>query len=264
MKQRIITGIIAGSAFLACTVIGGPWYQGLLIVLSLIGYYEFARMNHFHWWNITSLLGFAGVIYFVFPWEGFDVSVEPMWMWLLMFLFLTITVLSKNRIDIDRIAVMFLGAVYVGVGFQAMITTRYTPDDHGLFWTFLLFGCIWASDSGAYFTGRAFGRTKLWPSISPNKTIEGAFGGVVISVVIALIFAWYAPDLLPFGKAVGIGIVAAVVGQLGDLIQSAYKRVHGIKDSGNFLPGHGGVLDRCDSWLIVFPFVQLLMLLPHA
>ncbi|OPA77629.1 phosphatidate cytidylyltransferase [Paenibacillus selenitireducens] len=264
MKQRIITGIIAGIAFLACTVFGGPWYQGLLIVLALIGYYEFVRMNQFKWWSLTSLLGFAGVIYFVFPWKGFEIRFEPYFIWLLMFLFLTITVFSKNRIDIDRIAVMFLGAVYIGIGFQAMIDARYTADDQGLFWTFLLFGCIWASDSGAYFAGRALGKHKLWPSISPNKTIEGALGGVAIAIAVALVFAWYAPELLSFSKAIGIGLAASVVGQLGDLIQSAYKRVRGIKDTGSLLPGHGGVLDRCDSWLIVFPFVQLLALLPYS
>lgn len=263
MKQRIITGLIAGIAFLTCMIIGGPWYQGLLVVLALIGFYEFVRMNHLKWWSLTSLLGFVGIIYFVFPWKGFDIVLEPRLIWLFMFLLLSITVITKNRIDIDRVAVIFLGAVYIGMGFQAMIDARFTADEHGLFWTLLLFGCIWASDSGAYFAGRAWGKHKLWPAISPNKTIEGALGGVALAVVVAIVFALIQPDLLSISKACGIGLAAAVVGQLGDLIQSAYKRVRGIKDSGSLLPGHGGVLDRCDSWLIVFPFIELLRLLPH-
>lgn len=203
-------------------------------------------------------------MYFVFPWQGFDIRYDAYSIWMLMFLLLSITVFSKNRLDIDRIAVMFLGAVYIGIGFRAMIDVRYTADNHGLFWTFLLFGCIWASDSGAYFTGRAFGKNKLSPSISPNKTVEGALGGVIISVIVALVFAWFAPELLSFSRAIVIGVAASVIGQLGDLIQSAYKRIRGIKDSGSLLPGHGGVLDRCDSWIIVFPFVELFALLPYS
>ncbi|MNW64207.1 Phosphatidate cytidylyltransferase [compost metagenome] len=107
------------------------------------------------------------------------------------------------------------------------------------------------------------GKNKLWPAISPNKTVEGALGGVLISVVISVIFALFVPDLLTIGRALLIGISCAVLGQLGDLVQSAYKRVYGIKDSGSLLPGHGGILDRCDSWIIVFPFVHIVMLMPY-
>ena len=82
-------------------------------------------------------------------------------------------------------------------------------------------------------------------------------------MIFALGFAWYAPDLLSVWKALLLGFVIAVVGQVGDLIQSAYKRVKGIKDTGTLLPGHGGVLDRMDSWLIVFPFIYLLDLIPN-
>ncbi len=142
-----------------------------------------------------------------------------------------------------------------------MIAARLA--EHGLFWTIVVFVCIWASDSGAYFVGSKLGKHPLWPQISPKKSIEGAIGGVVISMIVALGFAWYAPDLLGLGKALVLGFVIAVVGQVGDLIQSAYKRVKGIKDTGTLLPGHGGVLDRMDSWLIVFPFIHLLGILPH-
>ncbi|MNE53545.1 Phosphatidate cytidylyltransferase [compost metagenome] len=144
-----------------------------------------------------------------------------------------------------------------------MGTARSAGDDHGLFWTLLLLCCIWGSDAGAYFVGRSLGKNKLWPAISPNKTVEGALGGVLISVVISVIFALFVPDLLTIGRALLIGISCAVLGQLGDLVQSAYKRVYGIKDSGSLLPGHGGILDRCDSWIIVFPFVHIVMLMPY-
>ncbi|MNJ70851.1 Phosphatidate cytidylyltransferase [compost metagenome] len=126
-----------------------------------------------------------------------------------------------------------------------------------------MLAAIWSSDAGAYFTGRRFGKNKLWPAISPNKTVEGAVGGIVLAVIAAVLFALFSGGLLSVGRALLLGASAAVVGQLGDLIQSAYKRVYGIKDSGKLLPGHGGILDRCDSWVVVFPFVHILMLLPY-
>ncbi|MDU5947133.1 MAG: phosphatidate cytidylyltransferase, partial [Paenibacillus macerans] len=183
-------------------------------------------------------------------------------LWLLMLLFLAVTVTSKNEVPIAQAALLFLGAVYIGIGFASIAETRSTPDGHGLFWTLLLLAAIWSSDAGAYFTGRRFGKSKLWPAISPNKTVEGALGGVALAVIVAVVFAVISGGLLSIGRAAAVGVSAAVVGQFGDLIQSAYKRVYGVKDTGKLLPGHGGILDRCDSWIVVFPFIHILSLLP--
>ncbi|RKN86487.1 phosphatidate cytidylyltransferase [Paenibacillus ginsengarvi] len=264
MKQRLVTGLIAGAGFLAVLFVGKLYFAGLILVLAAVGYYEYSRMNGHPPFRLTGLLGFAGTLYIAFPWESYPdlrALAPESAIWLALFLLFALTVISKNKVTIDQIALVFLGVLYIGTGFHYMISTRL--GDHGLYWTLLTFVCIWATDSGAYFCGRAFGKRPLWPTISPKKTVEGALGGVVISVVVALLFSIYAPDLLTWGRAIGLGLVIAVVGQLGDLIQSAYKRIRGIKDTGSILPGHGGVLDRCDSWLIVFPFVQLLSLLPQ-
>ncbi len=122
----------------------------------------------------------------------------------------------------------------------------------------------WASDVGAYFTGRAIGRTKLMPSVSPAKTVEGSIGGVALSVGIAWLYVRHL--LVPQGQLglspVGIlvfGIVIAVVAQLGDLFESLLKREVGVKDSSSLLPGHGGFLDRVDSLLFVLPVALLLL-----
>lgn len=263
MKQRLVTGIIAGAFFIALALIGGAFYTGLLVLLAIIGFTEYARMNGVTPLHPTSLLGYAGVLYFTLPWDtwGVDMPSPLTILWMLAFLLLAITVITKNNTTIDGAALMLLGALYVGYGFSAMISVR-AMNDHGLFWTFLSFGCIWASDVGAYFVGRAIGKRKLWPSISPNKTIEGALGGVLLSLIVAVIFAFFNPEAITTLKALIIGVLAAVAGQFGDLIQSAYKRVRNIKDTGTLLPGHGGVLDRCDSWLIVFPLLLLTELIP--
>lgn len=265
MKQRIVTGVVAGAAFILFLALGGLFYTGLILLLAAVGTFEFARMNGVKPGRLTALIGYIFTLYIAIPWEQFpewkSLSVEAT-VWLALFVLFAVTVLSKNKVTIDKIALVFAGIVYIGIGFRYMIATRL-DGEHGLYWTLLLFVCIWATDSGAYFSGRAFGKRPLWPTISPKKTVEGALGGIVVSVVAAVCFSLYAPDLLPFGRAVGLGLVIAVVGQMGDLIQSAYKRIRGIKDTGAILPGHGGVLDRCDSWLIVFPFIQLLSLIPH-
>ncbi|NMM51209.1 phosphatidate cytidylyltransferase [Paenibacillus aquistagni] len=260
MKQRIITGVIAGGLFAILVYLGRVPYELLMIALALIGFYEFARMHHSKPFDIASLLGYALILFLVVPWEKWGVSLQyPMesTVWFVMFGLLCITVISKNRIPIQAVSQLLLGAFYIGIGFKYMLMTRTFSED-GLFWTVLLFAAIWASDIGAYFTGRAIGKHKLWPSISPNKTVEGAIGGIVSSLVVCILALFIRPDMLNIPLTFGIGLAASIVGQMGDLIQSAYKRVVGVKDSGTLLPGHGGVLDRCDSWLIVFPFLHFI------
>lgn len=245
---------------------GGWPYQLMLTAMALIGYYEFIKMTGTAPFGIPAVLGYISVVCFMIPWDLLGREPWFSWeqgIWLLMLLFLLVTVFSKNKLDIKITALMFTGIVYVGMGFSYMAIARGAVDGHGLFWTVLLLCCIWGSDAGAYFVGRSFGKNKLWPAISPNKTIEGAIGGVLISAVLSAGFALFVPDLLTIPRALLIGISCAVLGQLGDLVQSAYKRVYGIKDSGSLLPGHGGILDRCDSWIIVFPFVHIVMLMPY-
>ncbi|QJD83344.1 phosphatidate cytidylyltransferase [Cohnella herbarum] len=261
MGQRIVTGVVAGTAFIGLLIAGGWFYAGLLLLLALIGYWEYVRLNGQNWLRPDVLIGFVAVFLIAIPslpadWElPSDMTI----VWVLMFILLCGTVISKNRIQLEHVSVLFLGAVYVGTGFHYMALTREL--EHGIFWSALTFACIWASDAGAYFVGKAIGRTKLWPAISPNKTIEGALGGLVMAVAVGVIFAAFQPEWLAYGQAALIGLTAAVAGQMGDLVQSAYKRFRGVKDSGQLLPGHGGVLDRTDSWLIVFPLVHMLGLL---
>ncbi|SET42565.1 phosphatidate cytidylyltransferase [Paenibacillus sp. NFR01] len=266
MKQRLITGVFAGAVFLGLCALGGWPYQLMLAAMALIGLYEFVKMTGAQPLGGTAILGYLSVLGFMIPWDLLEVKTWLSWeqgFWLILLAFLLVTVFSRNKHDIKTVALLFTGVIYIGMGFSYMGIARSAGDGHGLFWTFLLLCCIWGSDAGAYFVGRAIGRNKLWPAISPNKTIEGAAGGVLIAVVIALLFAFAGSDTLSMGRALLIGLSCAVMGQLGDLVQSAYKRVYDIKDSGSLLPGHGGILDRCDSWIIVFPFVHIVLLMPY-
>jgi phosphatidate cytidylyltransferase len=133
----------------------------------------------------------------------------------------------------------------------------------GLTATFLAFGCIWAADIGAYFFGKYFGKTRL-SSISPKKTVEGAIFGIAGSIVVATVGAWYLDWPSWQLSGVILGILVGVASLLGDLTESLMKRDAGVKDSGQLIPGHGGILDRTDSYIFTAPLVYyfLTLLLP--
>jgi len=123
----------------------------------------------------------------------------------------------------------------------------------------LLLSVVWAGDTGAYFVGRALGRHKLYPAVSPKKTIEGALGGLAASMGAAVLIAnLWMPELGPLHAAL-IGLVGGFAAQVGDLVESMIKRAAGVKDSGTLLPGHGGMLDRLDGVIFAFPVVTALL-----
>jgi phosphatidate cytidylyltransferase len=128
--------------------------------------------------------------------------------------------------------------------------------DFGPQWLFLALALAFSSDTAAYFAGRAFGKHKLYEAVSPKKTIEGSIGGLFGGVLAMVGFGhyWLAPEL-PLVHAIVLGVVGSVLGQIGDLVESMIKRTFGVKDSGQVLPGHGGMLDRVDGLLFVAPLV---------
>jgi phosphatidate cytidylyltransferase len=153
-----------------------------------------------------------------------------------------------------------LAVIYVGVGFYYLIDIR-TISLSLVFYALLL---IWSTDIGAYFAGRFFGKRKLWPLISPKKTIEGSIGGTVFAVFIVVLFyvafqGKYIATNVDFSIYLVASILLSIFGQIGDLVESAFKRSFDVKDSGGILPGHGGILDRFDSLLFVLPILHMLL-----
>nr|MBA2320218.1 phosphatidate cytidylyltransferase [Deltaproteobacteria bacterium] len=150
-----------------------------------------------------------------------------------------------------------LGRFVLGVGWVALLSFLVLVRrlDHGLAWVFLVLAISWCGDTGGYFAGRFLGRTPLYPRISPKKTWEGVGGAITLSVVgVFVVRAVGLPDL-PAGLALALGVVSCALGILGDLAESMLKRAFQVKDSGVFLPGHGGILDRIDSVMFVAPAV---------
>jgi phosphatidate cytidylyltransferase len=258
LKQRIITGLIGGASFLFLVYLGNVWYSLLVLFLAVMGLFEFLRMAGLRPFSAAGVLAYVLMVSIVWPALSFSDGtgfVMPDLVLPVTLLLLVYSVLRKNQFHIEHAALTLIGALYIGYGFTYMAAVRNLPD--GLMLTVLVILGIWASDSGAYFIGKAVGRRKLWPAISPNKTVEGSLGGLAAAVVVVL-GTNAAFGHVPVGQALAIGLVAAVAGQLGDLVESAIKRHFGVKDSGHILPGHGGVLDRCDSWIMVFPVLYLL------
>lgn len=265
MKTRIITGLWAGAIFVTLIALGGSPFVILMGVLALIGLSEFTLMRRH---KLTAFPFLVTALLVAFPFvmmlleRQMDMNELPMsvnqWMILGLTLLLFWTVVTKNRFTYEDASFYFVSAVYLVIGFTSFALVRLSDD--GLSKVLLVLFIIWATDSGAYFTGKAIGKTKLWPSISPNKTIEGAVGGILSGIVIGIAFILVDP-ILPLWEVIILALVVAVVGQLGDLVQSAYKRHYGVKDSGHLLPGHGGILDRFDSMIAVFTVIWIFNLL---
>ncbi|QQE76163.1 phosphatidate cytidylyltransferase [Brevibacillus composti] len=259
MKQRIITGLIGGAGFLLMVYLGDAWFSLLVFALAVIGLFEFLRMAKVQPLSAAGVVGYLLMISLLWPTLSFGGSgtiAMPDFLLPATLLLLVYAVFRKNQFHIEHAALTLVGALYIGYGFAFMAALRNVPDT-GFMMTVLVIIGIWTTDSGAYFVGKAIGKRKLWPAISPNKTIEGSVGGLLAAVAVVLaVNAWIGN--IPVEKALMIALVTGIAGQLGDLIESAIKRHFGVKDSGRIFPGHGGVLDRFDSMILVFPILHLL------
>ena len=156
-------------------------------------------------------------------------------------------------------AFLLVGVFYVAWLLGHLLPLRALNEGRHLI--FYLFLVTWSCDAGAYYAGKLFGRRALAPRVSPNKTIEGAVGGLIFSIAASLMAREWFLQSLSFQEAVGLGILLGGVGQLGDLVESMMKRGVGVKDSGGFLPGHGGLLDKVDSLLFTTPSFYYYMIL---
>lgn len=261
MKQRIITGVIAAVLFIGITLYGSWPFSLLILLLTGIGMYELLRMKGMEFTFIGGI-GMILAILIALPeqWmKGLDPFSKTDAIILAVLLLLVVTVVQKNKTDYNHISFVLFSSIYVGFGFYYLVETRIL--ENGVQLLFFILFMIWATDSGAYFVGKSMGKRKLWPVISPNKTIEGAVGGIFFSILVAIISYTVNFVEMPLVNILIVSILVGVFGQIGDLAESAFKRIYDVKDSGTLLPGHGGILDRLDSALFVFPLLHVLHLL---
>lgn len=260
MKQRIITAILAFAFFIPLVIFGGLPFTIVIYLIASIGLFELLRMNDIKLFSTPGIITWFALVVLLIPssWEasiyeviGFS-KIEMVFAAVLILLIHTVVV--KNRFTFDHAAYSVLAVLYVGIGFYYLIETRAFGIEH-VAYAFLV---IWTTDSGAYFIGRKIGKRKLWPEISPNKTIEGFVGGLLSAIIFACIFQYFIPVASSYIVLIAVTFAASIIGQLGDLVESALKRHYDVKDSGKLLPGHGGILDRFDSLLFVLPLLHFL------
>ncbi|AXF55108.1 phosphatidate cytidylyltransferase [Salicibibacter kimchii] len=260
MKQRVVTALLGLVIFLAPLVTGGSVFIALVTAMAIVGFIEMLRMRRL---TIFSLPAFIGLLLSLClliagPQTAF-VSNETLLtsVMIAVWLLLLVTVFSANRYDVEKVAFVLFSALYVGFGLHFFLAARLEEG-----FTFVLFVliAIWATDTGAYLFGRKFGKRPLWPKISPKKTVEGAMGGFLLAFATSFIFASFWPPFASLWATFFAVLVISVAGQCGDLVESAIKRYYNVKDSGKILPGHGGILDRFDSLIFVFPVLYVLMI----
>ena len=288
LLKRLITTVVGVSYFLGMCFLGKVWFCIGVTVVVGIGIFEFVdgynRNPSAHlvqkpvpvkpgptW--INPLVAWLGLL---LPWAALLLpkfgSIATFTFAGMMVLLVTVfswTVIKAARTGraLGRRKVIYgmIGCLYVGLLFSSFVLLRGIPGriavrpfglaDQGAWLMLYAAMCVWATDTFAYFIGRTYGRTPLAPTLSPGKTMEGAVGGMLGALIVGAAFGLWIH--LPWYHSIVIGIIAGLAGQIGDLFESALKREIGIKDFGQIMPGHGGILDRVDSLLFVIPLAYV-------
>ena len=258
LRQRIVTAVV-----LAAVVVGGIVFLPVgafalfVLVLAVPGLYEWATLSGLQGVvsKVAYTLGGAGLLVLVWatPAVWPIVLAASALFWVLAAAFV-VSFPAGRPIAAGRAWLAVAGApVFAGAWLGLVVLKQHDFGHWFILWMFVL---VWAADSGAYFAGRAFGRRRLAPRVSPGKTWEGAFGGTALAVVAAGAMAW-GLGWEPVSGWVVLAAGLAVAAIVGDLFESAVKRARDVKDSGGLLPGHGGALDRIDSTVAVAPVLAV-------
>ena len=239
-------GLASAALFIGCLLAGTLPTAIFVAAMSWLCCFEFYRMMRLDGKVPNELLGLAAA--FLFP---LSALVDAVWLTVLIFILvlsLGLWYVYSPRTRIADVSVTAFGPIYTGFMMSSIVLLRQAlPGFEGALLTVGVCASLWVSDSFAYLVGSRIGRHKMVPKISPNKSWEGFVGGLVGSVLIWLILWATGMYGFDFGFAVIAGIIVSILGVFGDLIESRIKRGVGVKDSGNLIPGHGGMLDRSDS-----------------
>jgi phosphatidate cytidylyltransferase len=266
MKTRIMAAVVLIPVLLVL-VLAAPKMISAVIFAALLAIGSYELLYRTHLVKHSRLVIYSSVMAFAVVMWSYAGAVHA---WLLIGLLLyTIVLFTEMMVDHVKVRIEMIALCYVAgaiVPFLLSSLIRILTMTTGRYVVLIPFAIAFLSDGGAYFAGLKFGKHKLAPVVSPNKTIEGALGGLIAAMVGMLIYALvldlaFSQFRVNYGIAILYGLVGSLVGVFGDLCFSIIKRQTGIKDYGNLIPGHGGVLDRFDSMMMVAPLVESLLLL---
>ncbi len=260
LQQRVIAAIIAVPFLIFCIVYSDWTFYGLFALIAILAQLEFYKLLGLNGNEPLTYYGtFCGFVLITITYLIEKGVVAESNYYILSPLMASIFFIKLYKAKDDKpfrnIAYTFLGVIYVALPFALVIILAFL-ELNTFSWQKPL-GCLfllWASDTGAYFAGTRFGKTKLFERVSPKKSWEGSVGGFVTSMIVAYVLSLYFHDLKQW-QWLGCGAIIVVAGTYGDLVESLFKRSINIKDSASTIPGHGGFLDRFDGLLLSIPFI---------
>jgi phosphatidate cytidylyltransferase len=263
-RKRWITGLVALPFLIYLIYAGGVAFALMIAVAALLAFWEYFRIalkteaDGFR--TIVTAIGYLTAILMVAATHRY--SAEMLIVVLganiiisgLVFLFF----FNSTPKMIESLRIQIQGVLYIPLSLSILVLIRNGSD--GISWIFFLLIIIFAGDTSAFYFGTYFGRHKLSPSVSPGKTVEGSIGGFLANIAVGSIFKFLLFPHLSWGICFFFFILIGAAGQVGDLFESALKRMSGVKDSGTILPGHGGILDRIDALLFATPVMYLFLI----
>ena len=259
---RVATGAVFGIVLLASILYNNFSFGALFALVTCLAVNEFCNLVHeYKKTTFSTPIAVVGGLYLFLAFFLLDKVAVPFILFIPYLILLVFTFIrelyKKAGSPLDNFAYFALSQLYAALPFALLnMLTTFGPAAYNYIMPLSIFIFLWCSDSGAYFVGSAIGRRKLFERISPKKSWEGSIGGGVLALIAAYILSIYYPTLGTF-EWMGMAAVVVVTGTYGDLIESCMKREMGIKDSGNILPGHGGILDRFDSAILAIPSVVI-------
>ncbi|MBL4604736.1 MAG: phosphatidate cytidylyltransferase [Flavobacteriaceae bacterium] len=256
LLERSISGLVFVVLFIGAILYSKESYILLISIFGLVSIWEFSKIIQLK--NSIPYILFGAFI--AAPFFDFDIETS---MPILLFVALTGSIqmifhLYSKRTNYPSTILQRLDTsiryIVFSFGLLILLPIKEGVYQESIILSLVLF--IWTNDSFAYLVGKNFGKRKLFEKISPKKTIEGFIGGVVFTVIVGIVISYYF-DILSMEQWIVLSLMTSILGTIGDLIESKFKRQANIKDSGKIMPGHGGLLDRLDSLLFVAPFVYL-------
>ncbi len=229
------------------------WFFLLLLIINYLALSEFFGLPTFSndkWFKTVSILFGSLILLAAYIWGMSGLTGFFLLALLALFLFSIYNLDDLNE-AVPRLGVGMLGVVYISCLLSYFILLR--ESDFGILLVLFLLTVVWSTDTSAYYIGKNFGKTKLLPLVSPNKTVEGAIGGFAGGLIASVAFKLLFFSTLTFFDALFLPLLLSAAGQMGDLFESFIKRWAGVKDMGSLIPGHGGILDRIDGLLFAAP-----------